>query len=68
MHNLKGSAGGYGFPSITALAQELEQQLMRDELLDSVIAQVQELVQLVRRVEGYGRAAEDLSHANDIGR
>ncbi len=68
VHNLKGSAGGYGFPSITALAQELEQQLMHDQLLDSVVAQVQDLVQLVRRVEGYERAAEDLSHANDIGR
>ena len=68
VHNLKGSAGGYGFPSITAVAQELEQQLMHDELLDSVVAQVQELVQLVRRVEGYERAAEGFCHANDIGR
>jgi PAS domain S-box-containing protein len=68
VHNLKGSAGGYGFPSITALAQELEQRLMHDELPDSVVAQVQELVQLVRRVEDYERAAEDLSHANDISR
>jgi PAS domain S-box-containing protein len=65
VHNLKGSAGGYGFPAITALAQEIEQQLSHDELLDSVVAQVQELVQLVRRVEDYERAAEDLSHAND---
>ena len=39
-HQLKGASGGYGFPSITEAAAELEKQIKqgeteKDELLDS---------------------------------
>ena len=48
-HQLKGSAGGYGFPSITDAAKALEAGARMDEDLVSLLSQVKKLVSLCER-------------------
>jgi len=49
VHQLKGSAGGYGFPSITEVAAELEQRAKATEGIDAVTDALRQLVHLCRR-------------------
>ena len=53
VHQIKGSAGGYGFPELTARAAQLEAQLHAQISLESIRAGVDELASLIRRVDGY---------------
>ncbi len=53
VHQMKGAGGGYGFGQITALAARAEQAVKDGGPLDTIAAQVEGLVQLVRRVQGY---------------
>lgn len=50
-HQLKGSAGGYGFPDITTAAGALEESVERHEALDTVRVHVQQIAALCRDVE-----------------
>lgn len=50
-HQLKGSAGGYGFPAITEAAKELEDTASADRDLETLIAQVKELTSLCGRAK-----------------
>jgi HPt (histidine-containing phosphotransfer) domain-containing protein len=52
-HQLKGAAGGYGFPPITERASQLEGQLIDQAPLEQIAITVSELATLVRRVEGF---------------
>jgi CheY-like chemotaxis protein len=52
-HQLKGAAGGYGFPLVTQGAAQLESELHESVPLDQITATVAELASLIRRVEGY---------------
>jgi len=52
-HQLKGAAGGYGFPPITDRAAALEDQLIQDAPLEQIAATVSELATLIRRVDGF---------------
>jgi HPt (histidine-containing phosphotransfer) domain-containing protein len=52
-HQLKGAGGGYGFAGITELAARAEQAIKTKAALDRVRAGVDELVSLIRSVEGY---------------
>jgi signal transduction histidine kinase/DNA-binding response OmpR family regulator len=52
-HQLKGAAGGYGFPLVTQGAAQLESELHESAPLDQITATVAELAFLIRRVEGY---------------
>ena len=52
-HQLKGAAGGYGFPLVTASAARLESQLHDSASLEQVTATVAELASLIRGVQGY---------------
>lgn len=53
-HQLKGSAGGYGFPSITDAANALEASARVDEDLVSLVAQAKELTSLCERARPRG--------------
>jgi CheY-like chemotaxis protein len=46
-HQLKGSAGGYGFPSITAAAAAIDKAVTAEEKPDKIRRRVDELSQLV---------------------
>jgi HPt (histidine-containing phosphotransfer) domain-containing protein len=60
-HRLKGSAGLYGFMSITQLAGSLEVGLKQQQALETTTKQVHELIELIRSVEGYSHIAESTS-------
>ena len=48
-HQLKGSAGGYGFPSITEVAKELESSARAQEDLDKLRRHLETLAALCQR-------------------
>ncbi|MBN2561327.1 MAG: Hpt domain-containing protein [Phycisphaerae bacterium] len=48
-HQLKGAAGGYGFPTITDAAGELEMTTKADRVLDKLEAEVKQLIALCER-------------------
>jgi CheY-like chemotaxis protein/HPt (histidine-containing phosphotransfer) domain-containing protein len=58
VHQLKGCGGMYGFPQITETAAEAERRIAEDESLESIRQGVEQLVRLVRSVEGYDPARE----------
>ncbi|HEV8293513.1 MAG TPA: Hpt domain-containing protein, partial [Tepidisphaeraceae bacterium] len=57
-HRLKGSGGLYGFDTITHLAANLETGLKQQQALEDTTKQVNELIELIRRVEGYSHITE----------
>ena len=63
LHQLKGTAGLYGFMPITDQAALAEQHLKESNKLDAIAADVESLVDLMRRVEGYDRSKEAFSAA-----
>jgi PAS domain S-box-containing protein len=58
MHELKGSAGGYGFDEISLLASAAEASIRLGADRQHVEQSVQEVVKLLRRVHGYESARE----------
>lgn len=48
-HQLKGAAGGYGFPSITDCAKELEQSSKIQSELETIKTQLNELADMCGR-------------------
>ena len=49
-HQIRGAAGGYGFPTVTKSAAELEQALMSDETQVALLKEkVEDLIALCRR-------------------
>jgi len=63
VHQLRGSGGAYGFPDITQLATAAETSIDQQNSLDAISARVEELVNLVRRVEGYEPSKEQCAPA-----
>jgi signal transduction histidine kinase/DNA-binding NarL/FixJ family response regulator len=63
LHQLKGTAGMYGFPTISERAADLERLLKQSEdaLTEQVLTGLRELVEIVRGVEGYDAAREKTS-------
>ncbi len=58
VHRLKGSGGGYGFTPISELAARAETLLKDDANMDAARPAIADLVELIRRVQGYDRARE----------
>ncbi len=57
-HQLKGAAGVYGFMPITDAAGRVEAAVLQAEPLEDVTMQVNSLIGLIRRVEGYDTSKE----------
>ena len=55
---LKGTGGLYGFMPISESAARAEQAVRRSDTLASVAREVDELISIIRRVEGYDRSKE----------
>ena len=49
-HQLKGSAGSYGFPEVTKLAGELEHSVLEGKASTEIASAVQSFVELCTRV------------------
>jgi signal transduction histidine kinase/DNA-binding NarL/FixJ family response regulator len=58
-HQIRGAGGGYGFPQLTKPAAQLEQSVNDSQPLDAITAQMNELIAVIRRVEGYEPGAEN---------
>ena len=58
VHQLKGAAGGYGFPQLTDAATRAEQKISPEAGLTEIQAEVEALANLVREIEGYDRSKE----------
>ena len=63
VHQMKGAGGGYGFAQITTSAARAEQAVKDGSSLENIAGQVDELVELVRRVRGYDAKGEQLQEA-----
>jgi HPt (histidine-containing phosphotransfer) domain-containing protein len=63
LHQLKGTAGMFGFPQITAGAEAAQQHLDRGGTIEAIARQIRELVGLVRQVEGYDALLEQPTSA-----
>jgi HPt (histidine-containing phosphotransfer) domain-containing protein len=61
VHRLKGAGGGFGFAAISELAAAAEARLKSDPPVENLAAAVEELISLIRRVEGYDPAIEATS-------
>jgi HPt (histidine-containing phosphotransfer) domain-containing protein len=51
-HQLAGSAGGYGFPRITACARHITERIRSGEPVGLLGSEIDELVDLLRNAEG----------------
>ncbi len=53
VHQIKGSGGGYGFMPLTEVAARAEQRISETESVEAATAQVRDLIDLIKTVEGY---------------
>ena len=53
VHNLKGAGSGYGFGSLSEQSAKAEDALRAEQSLDEIRRQVDQLIGLIQRVEGY---------------
>jgi signal transduction histidine kinase/DNA-binding response OmpR family regulator len=58
LHQIKGAGGGYGFPLISELAGKAEKRLKDDDAFSDIQIEVEALIAVVRRVQGYDRSRE----------
>jgi len=58
IHNLKGAGSGYGFGSLSEQSAKAEDALRAEQSLDEIRRQVDQLIGLIQRVEGYPVAPE----------
>jgi PAS domain S-box-containing protein len=56
VHELVGTAGGYGFASVSPFARRAEQAIRQGDDFESIAAQIVSLTELIRRIEGYDEA------------
>jgi CheY-like chemotaxis protein/HPt (histidine-containing phosphotransfer) domain-containing protein len=64
IHQLKGTGGLYGFNMISVSAARAEQAVKQAEPTGWVAGEVDELISIIRRVEGYDRGKEALASAS----
>jgi signal transduction histidine kinase/DNA-binding response OmpR family regulator len=58
IHQIKGAAGGYGFPQLTDVAGRAENKVREIAPLEQIRAEIDALVDVVRSVDGYDAALE----------
>jgi len=58
VHGLAGTGGGYGFAALTQPARRSEQSIRRCDPFEPVAAQINSLVETIRRIEGYDEVKE----------
>jgi signal transduction histidine kinase/DNA-binding NarL/FixJ family response regulator len=58
VHQLRGAAGGYGFPEVTEIAGRAENSIRDGNPFESIKKEVDALIVLIRAIEGYDRRNE----------
>jgi CheY-like chemotaxis protein/HPt (histidine-containing phosphotransfer) domain-containing protein len=61
VHQLRGASGGYGFEPVTEPATKTEQLIKAGQPVESVAPNVQSLIDVIRRIDGYNKNAEKLA-------
>ena len=61
VHQLLGACGGYGFAEVTEPARSVEQSIKAGKDIESVRAEINSLVAVVRRIEGYDESRACIS-------
>ena len=62
VHQLKGAAGGYGFPQVTEQAGRAEEKIKERDALAAIRDEVDSLIKLVRSIGGYDATRETPAH------
>jgi chemotaxis protein histidine kinase CheA len=60
-HQLRGAGGGYGFDEITERASIVENSIKASENRESISQQIDSLIDVIRRVEGFDFTREPLT-------
>jgi signal transduction histidine kinase/DNA-binding response OmpR family regulator len=58
LHQIKGAAGGYGFPELTEASGRAEQQTSVATTPDALAHEVEAVIRLIRSIDGYDAQAE----------
>jgi PAS domain S-box-containing protein len=61
VHQLRGAAGGYGFDPITSPATRAEELIDASGSLPEITTKINSLIDVVRRIDGYGERKADPS-------
>jgi HPt (histidine-containing phosphotransfer) domain-containing protein len=61
VHQLRGSGGGYGFDVISKAAGTAEESIKADKAISQIAGEIELLIGLIRRIEGYDQSKETLA-------
>jgi signal transduction histidine kinase/DNA-binding response OmpR family regulator/HPt (histidine-containing phosphotransfer) domain-containing protein len=61
VHQLLGACGGYGFDPVSAPAARAEQSIKTGNALESVTAEINSLIDVIRRIDGYDESKATVS-------
>jgi PAS domain S-box-containing protein len=53
LHGLVGSAGGYGFATVSQAARKAQQSIRAGAALERIAAETNSLIEIIRQIEGY---------------
>jgi PAS domain S-box-containing protein len=53
VHDLLGTAGGYGFAVVSSPARKAQQSIREGAALEPITAEINSLIEVIRRIEGY---------------
>ena len=53
VHDLVGTAGGYGFAVVSSPARKAQQSIRAGAALEPITAEINSLIEVIRRIEGY---------------
>jgi CheY-like chemotaxis protein/HPt (histidine-containing phosphotransfer) domain-containing protein len=68
VHQLKGAGAGYGFPNITQCAAKVESIIKATSATEAVQTAVNELIDLIRGIEGYDAGRETDANRDSNGK
>ena len=60
-HQLLGTCGGYGFAQVSEPARTVEQSIKAGRPLDSLTPEINSLIDLIRRIDGYDESQEKVA-------
>jgi PAS domain S-box-containing protein len=64
VHQLLGACGGYGFDAVSEPARQAEESIKAGKALESITTEVNSLIEVIRRIEGYGESKAAVADGN----
>jgi HPt (histidine-containing phosphotransfer) domain-containing protein len=53
VHDLLGTAGGYGFAALSQPARKAQESIRAGAALEPITSEIESLIEVIRRIEGY---------------